>query len=516
MPSYTIRKNNKNNNTGNTSISPTNNSDTLTGDLQTDLDTFKKIFFFPQNKDFVIRNIRLKGFDVDGCILYLDGSSSIHTLTEDIIRPLMEGSPENAENNPIDYIINNIITPKDAQRISKISDITKDIVKGNTILLIYNSTEALSVSTAEFEHRSVEKPVNENVIKGPKESFVESADVNRSLIRKYLKYENLISESIEVGEKSKNEVYIMYIKGIADPDLVNAVKEKIKSIRTDFLPNLSTLEQFIEDRSYSLISTVLYSERPDRAAAFLNEGHIILITDGSPACLIVPVTFWAFFHAAEDQYQRWWYGNFIRMIRLLAVVISWLTPALYIAVVNFHGEMIPTDLAVSIAASREVLPFPVITEILLMEVSFELIREAGVRVPTTIGPTIGIVGALILGQAAVEANIVSPILVIVVAITGLSSFAIPETTLSYTIRISRFILLLAGATMGFLGISFCIVIGLAYILSITSFVVPFMSPVAPHFPSTNDSYTRSVIFKQWLRPTNISKSDSIRRNPKRK
>jgi spore germination protein KA len=178
--------------------------------------------------------------------------------------------------------------------------------------------------------------------------------------------------------------------------------------------------------------------------------------------------------------------------------------------------MIPSDLAVSISAAREVLPFPVIMEVLLMEISFELIREAGVRVPTTIGPTIGIVGALILGQAAVEANLVSPILVIIVAITGLSSFAIPEATLSYTVRIVRFLLLLSGAFMGFLGISLFFTVSLAYILSINCFGVPFMSPVAPHYPSSNDSYTRSPIYKQWLRPTNISKLDSIRRKPKRK
>lgn len=515
MPSYKITKKSKNNKNSDITTSPVN-AGTLTGNLEIDINTFKNIFFFPKNKDFIIRTIRLRGFNVNGYILYLNGSSCINTLTNDIIKPLMEGTSKYTEDDPIDFIINNIITSKNAENISKISDITKDIVKGNTVLLVQGSLEAVSISTTEFEHRSVEKPINENVIKGPKEGFVESAQVNRSLIRKHLKYENLVAESIEVGEKSKNDIYMMYIEGIADPSLVNTVRKKIKSIKTDSIPNVSILEQFIEDRSYSLITSILYTERPDRAAAFLNEGHVILIADGSPACLIVPVTFWGFFHAAEDQYQRWPYGNFIRIIRLLALFISLLTPSLYVAIVNFHGEMIPSDLAVSISAAREVLPFPVIMEVLLMEISFELIREAGVRVPTTIGPTIGIVGALILGQAAVEANLVSPILVIIVAITGLSSFAIPEATLSYTVRIVRFLLLLSGAFMGFLGISLFFTVSLAYILSINCFGVPFMSPVAPHYPSSNDSYTRSPIYKQWLRPTNISKLDSIRRKPKRK
>ncbi|NLK97833.1 MAG: spore germination protein [Epulopiscium sp.] len=179
MPSIKITKKNKEDKNNDVPTSPVN-AETLTGNLQIDIETFKKIFFFPQNKDFIIRTIQLKGFNVDGCFLYLDGSTSVDTLTSNIIKPLMESGPKNIEDNPIDYITNNIITSKNAQRISNISDITKDIVKGNTIILIQGSLEALSVSTTEFEHRPVEKPVNENVIKGPKEAFVESADTNRS------------------------------------------------------------------------------------------------------------------------------------------------------------------------------------------------------------------------------------------------------------------------------------------------------------------------------------------------
>lgn len=492
------------------------NAEYLTGHLNKDLDLFKKIFFYPKNKDFIIRNIQINTLNVEGTLIYLNGSACINTLTKDIIKPLMESTAKNISEDIVTDIINIIITNKNAEKISTITDITKAIVKGNTILLINGYKNGISISTTEFEHRNVEKPINENVIKGPKEGFVESAQVNRSLIRKHLKYENLITESIEVGEKSKNDVYMMYVEGIADSELIKTVRKKITNIKTDSLSNVSMLEQFIEDKAHSLISTSLYTERPDRGVAFLNEGHIILLLDGSPACLIVPVTFWSFFHAAEDQYQRWAYGNFIRIIRLLAMFIALLTPALYVAITNFHGEMVPSDLAVSIASAREILPFPVILEVLLMEVSFELIREAGIRVPTTIGPTIGIVGALILGQAAVEANLVSPILVIIVAITGLSSFAIPETTLSYTIRIARFIFLMSGAFWGFLGISLCLTVGLAYMLSITSFGVPYMSPIAPYYPSSKDTYTRTTMRKQWLRPTNITKSNLRRRKSKRK
>ena len=492
-----------------------NQNKVLTGNLEIDLEELKRIFFYPKNKDFIIRLLHIKALNVRGIIVYLNGSACINTIVADVIQPLTKEGIKEIPKPTTEDIITKILTTKEAQKISDITKITTSITKGNTLLLIENSKEAISISTTEFEHRSIEKPANENTIKGPKEAFVESANVNRSLIRKHIKYANLVTESIEVGEKSKNDVYMMYIEEIADQELIENIRNRINNIKSDSISNVSMLEQFIEERSYSLIPTILYTERPDRASAFLNEGHIVLLIDGSPACLIAPVTFWAFFHTAEDQYERWVYGNFIRVIRLFAVLISLLVPGLYIAMSNFHAEMIPSDLAVSIAAAREVLPFPIIVEVILMEVAFELIREAGVRIPTTIGPTIGIVGALILGQAAVEANIISPILVIIVSITGLSSFALPDISLSYAIRISRFLFLIAGAFMGFLGISLLLTVSLAYMINITSFGVPFMSPYAPHYPSSHDFLTRAPLWKQVLRPSNISNVNSIRRKPKR-
>ncbi len=488
----------------------------LTGNLTIDLDAFKKIFFFPKNKDFIIRPIHIKAYDVDGVIVYISGTACINTLTKDIIAPLIEEKAVDITGDITSDIIKKIATMKDAAKVSNIQEITKAMVKGNSLLLIEGCAEGISIDTSEFEHRPIDKPEVENVLKGPKESFIESTLVNRSLIRKHLKYENLITETIEVGEKGKSDVYMMYIEGIADPQLVENVKTRIESIETDFVLTISILEQFIEERSYSLISTVLSTERPDRAASFLNEGHIILLMDGSSLCLVVPVTFWSFFHTSEDQYLRWSYGNFTRLVRLLAIFVSVLTPGMYIAMTNYHVEMIPTDLAISIAAARTLIPFPVIIEVFFMEVSFELIREAGIRSPTTLGNTIGIVGALILGQAAVAANIVSPILVIIVSITGLSSFAVPDINLNFTTRILRFALLVAGGLMGFLGVALLLTVFLIYVISITSFGVPYLSPLAPHYPSSGNTYTRPPAKKQWLRPFNISTLDPIRRKPKGK
>ncbi|ERN54585.1 spore germination protein [Alkalihalophilus marmarensis] len=259
--------------------------------------------------------------------------------------------------------------------------------------------------------------------------------------------------------------------------------------------------------TYSLLPSVLYTERPDRTAAYIDDGYIAIIMENSPAALILPVTFWSFFHSPEDHYSRLLYGNFSRLIRLLAVFITLFISSFYIAVTNFHEEMIPIDLLLAIAGAREQLPFPLVFEIVMMEFAFELIREAGLRIPSPLGPTIGIVGALILGQAAVEANVISPIVVIVVALSGLSSFAIADVSLNYTIRMIRFVFIFAAATYGIFGIIGAFILCLMYAAAARSFGVPFLSPLSPHFRSGNDTVFRGPVTKEIFRPGQIHPRD---------
>lgn len=261
---------------------------------------------------------------------------------------------------------------------------------------------------------------------------------------------------MEVGQRSTKKIAILYIQDIANPQLVNNIKERIKQINVDYIEQIAILEQHFEERSYSLFPSILLTERPDRTCSFLMEGHVALLMDGSPQALIAPITFWNLFQTGEENYLRWPYGNFLRIIRLIALFIATLTPGFYIAVSTYHLEMLPTDLMLAIAATRERVPFSSFTEILFMEFSFEILREAGVRIPTAIGPTIGIVGALILGQAAVDANIVSPILVINVALTGLASFTIADNSLNFAIGIIRFLMLFAAVSFGFFWFSFAV------------------------------------------------------------
>ena len=287
-------------------------------------------------------------------------------------------------------------------------------------------------------------------------------------------------------------------------------KEKLKSLDTDTVLDLSILEQYLEERPRSLFPTLLYTERPDRAASFIEEGHIVLLMSNSPSCLVLPATFWSIFHSPEDHYLRTPYGNFIRILRIIAMFIAFFTSSFYIAVTNFHVGMIPPDLLMAMAGSRERTPFPSIIEVLLMELAFELIREAGLRVPSPIGPTIGIVGALILGQAAVQANIISPIVIIVIALSGLSSFIISDISLNFALRMSRFLFIFSSGFIGIYGSTALFVFGLFYLVSLRSFGTPYFAPMTPHFFSSKDLIIRHVPIKERFRPGYAKPKDMVK------
>ncbi|MDR5658353.1 spore germination protein [Serpentinicella sp. ANB-PHB4] len=493
---------------------PNCRSTSITGNLKKNLEALKEIFSYPLNKDILIREIYIKAVNKKAALIFIDGITDRKVIEEHIIKPLvMDYSYEPSDKS--ESIVKEILQVQDLKACENYSKAVKEALLGQTLLLVDGFNNIFSLNTTGYEHRSVEKPESENSLKGPLEAFVESSQVNRSLIRRQLKSEKLISESIELNTTNSCDVSLMYMKNIADKDLVNRIQKRLKQINSDNVQTIGILEQHLEDRPYSLIPSTLFTERPDRAVAFLQEGHVILLMDNSPYCLILPVTFWGLFHTAEDQYLRWAHGNFTRVIRMVALFIALLTPGLYLALTNYHIEMIPTDLLLSMMATREDVPFPAYFELILLEISFELLREAGLRVPNPLGPTIGIVGAIILGQAAVEAGVISPILVVIVAITGLSSFAIANINLNYAVRISRFAFMLAGLVAGLVGVALCFIITLSYLSTAKSFGVPFLTPLS-HDSFSKDYVIRVPIWKQWLRPSHISPNDSVRKKPPKK
>lgn len=372
---------------------------------------------------------------------------------------------------------------------------------------------AFDIEVKGFKQRSVSTPNNELVVRGSQEAFNEVIRTNTSLLRRLVNNENLIIENIEVGKLSNTKCAVCYIKNIANNDLVSEVKYRLNNVKIDYLISSGQLEQLIEDNGKYSVPQMIATERPDKATNYLLEGRVVIIVNGSPYCLIAPATFIDFLSSPEDMNLKFQFSNLLKFVRILAFILTLLLPGIYVAITNFHQELLPTELLFAIVASRENVPFPVIFEILVMEISFELIREAGLRVPSPFGPTIGIVGALILGQAAVDASIVSPILIIVVAITGISSFAIPDFSLSFHARILRFIYIVLGYFIGFLGIAIGLFIHFAILSSLKSFGAPYLEPYIPATQTNNNGFFLPPSWKREKRPDFLnSKKETIQKH----
>ncbi len=472
----------------------------IDSNLENTIEIFKTLYSIPTNSDVKIRNLLIGGLNKKACIIYISSISDSKIVENQVIETLLT-NVDTSKN------IEDIVSAQSIQSFEIVQDVLLEIIKGNAALFVDGDSKAYIIGTSNFQGRAIEKTENEVALKGPKEAFNEKGSTNISLIRKKIKNENLIVEVTPISKRSQNELYIVYMKDLVNVQLLNSIKAKLNSLDVDSVQNLSSLEQYLDEHSKSILPTILYTERPDRAASYIEDGFIVLLMENSPASLILPATFWSFFHTSENYYLKFIYANFIRSLRLLALLITLFISATYIAITNYHVEMLPTDLLLAISATREIVPFPTVVEILLMEIAFELIREAGLRVPSPIGPTIGIVGALILGQAAVQANIVSPLVVIIVALGGLSSFAIGDISMNFAIRLLRFLFICSASLFGFYGMTAVFTVLLLYIVSIKSFGVPYMAPMAPKYISSKDTIFRKMIQNQLFRPGYLKPKD---------
>jgi len=479
----------------------------------------KKKYTIPENADIVLRefDIVAKDKSIPACMIFIDGMCDRNIIDLAILQPLMLLSNIEIKGREDEiglFVRNHLIPHNQLKIVDELSKVIDDVNFGGCGIFIDGITTAFTADVKGWQNRGVSRPNTEMVIRGPQEGFNELLRTNTGLIRKILKDEDLIAENISIGRRSKTPCSLMYIKDIANDSLVNEVRRRLKGIKIDYIFDSGELEQLLEDNSYMAVPQIIATERPDRVAAMLTEGKVAVVVHGSPFVLVMPTTNIDLFHSSEDSYIRFPYANLIRIIRIIAVAMSLLLPGLYVAITNYHQEMIPTDLLFAIEASREKVPFPSIVEILIMEFAFELIREAGVRIPGPIGPTLGIIGGLILGQAAVAANIVSPILIIIVAVTGIGSFAIPNFGLGYAYRILRFGYIFLGAAAGFLGITFGLFVQGVWFTSAKSFGVPFMAPLGP---VTKDGFADQIlrypIWKQDTRPDYLNVKD-VRKQPK--
>lgn len=485
-------------------------SDEVSTQIEVNIQILKKQFGLPENKDLIIRHF-MTGGRRRAFIAYLDGMTNTEIINNFILRPLLNETGDDASLVSRGILpLENIIQTNDTKRITQIPALVTEILKGNTALYVDGLDHFIACESIGYEKRGVEAPKTEGIVKGPQEAFGESLRTNVALIRRIVRNKDLITEFYEIGEKSNTTVAMVYLKTVVNPAIVNEVKRRLSHIKTDFLVSAGMLEQLIEDNPYSIIPTILSTERPDRCAAHLVEGRVSIIVDGTPFAMIVPVTMHALMHSPEDASLKWQYATGLRMIRFIALLLAMMLPGLYIAMTTFHREMIPTDLLIAIAKAKENVPFPTLVEILLMEIGFELIREAGIRIPGIIGNTLGIIGALILGEAAVSANIVSPILIIVVALTGLSNFAIPNYSLAFGARITRFYFIFAGATLGFYGIGLAIVAYILMLANMKTFGINFLSVLSPRTKRSRDIFFRWPVWTQEQRPDYLGTPDRNR------
>ena len=486
-----------------------------------------RVFHVPQNKDAVLRSLSIGSRPrAKALLVFFDGITNAQVQTLAVLQPLMllgglgEDGPSGAAGGNdgsfkdlFDRVKEAMLPNNQISVTDTYARVVEDVLGGNSALLIDGYNQALLLETKGWHYRSVNTPQVEAVIRGPQEGFTEMLRVNTTLIRKIIHHHSLVTEFVKVGEAAPMQCAIMYMVDQVNPGLVQEVKRRLASIRADFIQETGLLEQMIEDRPLHMVPQVLTTERPDRVASNLLEGKVAVLVEGNPFVMVVPCTFFALMQAPEDAYVRWPFGAFMRLIRYAGLFLALLLPAHYVAIVAYHQEFIPTDLLMVLTGARENVPFPSIVEVLIMEASFELIREAGIRIPGTIGTTLGIVGALILGQAAVAANIVSPILIIVVAVTALGSFAIPNYSFSLSIRLLRFAYIILASLSGLVGIMVGFFVQVGVMSTVKSFGVPFLAPVAPVTRKGHDYYLRGAVWQQENRPDYIDPLKK-RRQPK--
>ena len=497
------------NNKDNSKPQPKENEPNISSNINENLEFLKSKYNTLINSDIIIRefNMSANGKEYKSFIIYIDGLVDAISINNFILKPLMlRKKQQNSvlQNNLALYVDNCLLPQNSVKKVEKFEDVLSGINMGNCLLFIDTLNLAFDIDVKSYNQRSIDNPENEAIIKGPQEGFIENIRANTSLLRRTVNNENLIIENIAVGKISKTKCGVCYMQNIANGNLVAEVKYRLNNLAIDSLLSTGQLEQLIEEDEGFGIPQVISTERPDKCSQYLLQGRVIVLVNGNPYALIMPATIEDFLFSPEDTNLRPLFANFLRGIRIVAAMITLLLPGIYMAITSFHQEILPTELLFSILSARENVPFPIIFELLLMEFSFELIREAGLRVPSPIGSTIGIVGALILGDAAVNAGIVSPTLIIIVAITGIASFSIPDFSFGFHIRVFRFWFIALGFTAGFLGIGVGLFIYLSLLCSLKSFGIPYTAPIAPAFNSKGNGYFIPPIWKQEYRASFIS------------
>jgi spore germination protein len=452
-------------------------------------------------------------------VVYIDGMVDRRIIEEYFLSNVIEDEEVDhfsklIEKNPQEAILQRFSSTLDIKEEDNIDNLIKGILTGDTIIFIENATKALILSARSWPARGVSAPEGEAVVRGPRDGFVETIRFNTALVRRRIKDTKLKIEMTTMGTRSRTDIAIIYVQDIVKAELLEDVKKRLDKYVIDGIFDSGYVEQLIEDSWKSPFPQTQATERPDKTAASLLEGKVAILVDGSPFAILLPTSLNSFFQASEDYYQRWQIMSFTRILRYIVSFLSFALPGLYLAILNFHPAMLPTTIAVSIAASRDGIAFLSVLEIIIMETAFELLREAGIRLPGPIGHAIGLVGGIIIGQSAVEAKLISPMIVIIVALTAIATFAIPDYNLTSAFRLIRYAFIVICSLFGLYGFLIGILLLLAHLASLESFGVPYLSPYTAgkeHEGSDfRDTLVRFPLFMLNRRPTYATNQQKTR------
>jgi len=476
-------------------------SGTLVPSLQENLQVLRNMFGV--NMDFAIRPIDLAGHD--GAICFFTTLVDLNRLQEHVIAPIQQGTvsfPEDPTPRHLFKRFRELAAINDAVSHQDWQHIVSELLKGKALLLVDGQTEGLLIDTGKVEKRSVGAPETEQAVIGPRESFVEILDTNVTLIRQRLRDPRLRVEQTITTRRTRQTVAMLYLQDVANPDVVNEVRDRLSLIETDALQGQVHLQELLEKNSYSLFPTIRPTERPDVVSSYLLEGNVVLMLDGAAHALVFPITFFQLLDTVDDYYNSWQYATLIRFVRIIALMLSTITPGLYLSLVAYNPELIPTRLVISMDAARAKVALPIVIEVFVMEVMIEVLREAGVKLPKPVGQAVSIIGGLVIGEAAVNANLVSPVTVVIVALTAISSFTAPVYLLGVTYRILRFFVLLCSGILGLYGFLLSLFVIHAHVSKLVSFGVPYLAPLSPlRLQDWRDTVIRVPFRKLVTRPT---------------
>ena len=479
----------------------------LTGSLTTDEQAIYR--GLGEGADIIRRKLLIG--NTPAVLIYIDGIVDEKLIHHDVLNKLQQVKVFPPQDIGLSYIAQKILSTSTTKNSLLFADIYVDILLGNTVLLVEGIGEALIISTRGGERRAVSEPPTERTTRGSREGFVEDITVNLAFIRRKIKSTDLAIEIMHIGERSKTKVAIAYITDIADPKIIQEVRRRLSKIKIDAVLGSGYIERLIEDNHWSLFPQTFGTERPDRVAANMLEGRIAIVVDGTPYVLVVPTLFIQFFQGSEDYFERLIVGSVARLVRFLAFIITTTLTAVYIALVTFHHSLLPTDLLHAVIEARQKVPFTPLIEALYMEIIIEILREAGLRLPQPVGQTLGVVGGIVLGQAVIQANLVSPLIIVVVALSAISSFVFPNYSASLAIRLIKFPMMILAAMFGALGIAVGWVFFTIHLASMQSFGVPYLAPLAPtRYADLRDTFIWSSFKYNQQRPVSMPHLDDKR------